>query len=96
MRLGQVDAGEVRDLQSFDSAGPLLANILPLGTRQAGEEIVEIAVAAVDPVELAILADQPARRFEQWHLARFDKGRVGGGQVVALDQRFDAGDQRGP
>ena len=94
MRFGQLVAAQVDDLQPLDRAPAFLADILALLARQVGQEILEPAIAAIGPVELAILADQPARRLEQRHLFRCDEGRMGGRQAVALDQRLDARNQR--
>jgi hypothetical protein len=76
MRFGQVAPGQVDDIQPFHRTAAFLANILALLARQLGQEIIEVAIAAIGPVKLTVFTDQPSIRLEQRHLVRRDEGGV--------------------
>ena len=65
------------DVEAFACRRPLPADRLALAARQGGEEIVEGGIAAIEPVELDAVTDQPA-------------ARLGGGRFF-LGQEIDVG-----
>ena len=93
MRLGDPRAGEVDDLQPLDCRRPLLADRLALARGERGEKVVEARMILIQPVELAVGADQPAGPLEQGHLFGGDEGGVGGGEAVLVDHLAGGADQ---
>ena len=65
MGLADVAAGHPFDVEAFFAeARAFLADHLALARGKAGEKIVERAIAAVEPVELGVVAGKPLRRLE--------------------------------
>ena len=66
---------------------------LRLRLRQRGEEIVEARIAAVEPMVLDAVADQPAAPLAFGRAGIVDEGDVGGGQAILHRHRFERGEQ---
>ena len=71
-----VGAVEMLDRQSFEGERSLLSDGLALARRQGRQKIVEASVTLVQPVKLAVGADEPAGLFEQAHFGFGDESGV--------------------
>ena len=82
------------DVEPFNRGGAFLADGLALARCERIEEVLEIRIALVRPVELGAFADQPAGPAEEIDLVRLYEIGVRARQVVLIDQRLRPRDQR--
>jgi hypothetical protein len=76
LRAPDLAPAQSNKLQPLASARPLLADDLALAARKRVQEIIERAIAAIEPVILNPLANQPVARFELADFLLGDEGRV--------------------
>ena len=73
-----------------DRVAALAADRLPLARGERGEEIVEVAIALVDEMELLVGALEKAGLAEEAPLGFRQEGDVDRGDAVAAGERRDA------
>src|SRR3546814_11466677 len=62
-------------LQPSDGSGAFLADILALPAGQVQQKIIKASIAAIGPMKLTVLPDQPPGRLEKRKLRLLHKGR---------------------
>src|SRR3546814_10174986 len=77
MRFANLPSRQMDDLQPSDGSGAFLADILALPAGQVQQKIIKASIAAIGPVKLTVLPDQPPGRLEKRKLRLLYKGRVG-------------------
>src|SRR3546814_19444055 len=77
MRFANCPSRQMDDLQPSEGSGEFLADILALPAGQGQQKIIKASIAAIGPVKLTVLPDQPPGRLEKRKLRLLYKGRVG-------------------
>src|SRR3546814_6464839 len=96
MRFANLPSRQMDDLQPSDGSGAFLADILALPAGQVQQKIIKASIAAICPVKLTVLPDQPPGRLEKRKLRLLYKGRVGSRKAVLLYDHFRRRQQGGP